>query len=204
MRLSGVDVTTPGLGECINGAILYDETIRQRKEDGTPFVKAITDAGIIPGIKVDIGAKDMAGHPAEKITEGLDGLRDRIASTSSDRQRRGHHRHRPGRRSWLTGTLRCPLWDGRQADRCDTAWRSGTPAARGTRRRRWTKDRGARMKDTAIATNRGVVVSVRGSVVDIRFDEHLPPIYSVLRAGDGQSKSSSKCWRSAMRITCAG
>jgi fructose-bisphosphate aldolase class I len=71
-------VTTPGLGECISGAILYDETIRQRKKDGTPFVKAITDAGIIPGIKVDTGAKDMAGHPREKITEGLDGLRDRL------------------------------------------------------------------------------------------------------------------------------
>jgi fructose-bisphosphate aldolase class I len=75
-------VTTPGLGECISGAIFYDETIRQRKKDGTPFVKAITDAGIIPGIKVDIGAKDMAGHPHEKITEGLDGLRDRLAEYS--------------------------------------------------------------------------------------------------------------------------
>jgi fructose-bisphosphate aldolase, class I len=71
-------VTTPGLGECISGAILYDETIRQRKKDGTPFVKAITDAGIIPGIKVDTGAKDMAGHRGERITEGLDGLRDRL------------------------------------------------------------------------------------------------------------------------------
>jgi fructose-bisphosphate aldolase, class I len=74
--------TTPGLGECISGAILYDETIRQQKKDGTPFVKAITDAGIIPGIKVDTGAKDMAGHPGEKITEGLDGLRDRLAEYS--------------------------------------------------------------------------------------------------------------------------
>ena len=71
-------VTTPGLGECISGAILYDETIRQQKKDGTPFIKVITDAGIIPGIKVDAGAKDMAGHPGEKITEGLDGLRDRL------------------------------------------------------------------------------------------------------------------------------
>jgi fructose-bisphosphate aldolase class I len=71
-------VTTPGLGDSISGAILYDETIRQRKMDGTPFVKAIADAGIIPGIKVDTGAKDMAGHPGEKITEGLDGLRDRL------------------------------------------------------------------------------------------------------------------------------
>ena len=75
-------VTTPGLGESISGAILYDETIRQRKRDGTPFVKAITDAGIIPGIKVDTGAKDLAGHPGEKITEGLDGLRDRLAEYS--------------------------------------------------------------------------------------------------------------------------
>jgi len=71
-------VTTPGLGESISGAILYDETIRQQKKDGTPFVKVLTDAGIIPGIKVDAGAKDLAGHPGEKITEGLDGLRERL------------------------------------------------------------------------------------------------------------------------------
>ena len=72
-------VTTPGLSASISGAILYDETIRQQKNDGTPFAKAITDAGIIPGIKGDTGAKDLAGHPGEKITEGLDGLRDRLA-----------------------------------------------------------------------------------------------------------------------------
>jgi fructose-bisphosphate aldolase, class I len=72
-------VTTPHLGECISGVILYDETIRQKTKDGTPFVKVITNAGIIPGIKVDTGAKDLAGHPHEKITEGLDGLRDRLA-----------------------------------------------------------------------------------------------------------------------------
>ena len=71
-------VTTPGLGEFIGGAILYDETIRQQKKGGTLFVKVLTDAGIIPGIKVDTGAKDMAGHPGEKITEGLDGLRTRL------------------------------------------------------------------------------------------------------------------------------
>ena len=71
-------LTTPGLGESISGVILYDETIRQQMKDDTPFVKAITDAGIIPGIKVDTGAKDMAGHQGEKITEGLDGLRDRL------------------------------------------------------------------------------------------------------------------------------
>ena len=72
-------VTTPGLGESISGAILYDETIRQKKKDSTPFLKVLTDAGIIPGIKVDTGAKDLAAHPGEKITEGLDGLRDRLA-----------------------------------------------------------------------------------------------------------------------------
>jgi fructose-bisphosphate aldolase class I len=71
-------VTTPGPRESISGAILYDETIRQRKRDGTLFVDVLVGAGIIPGIKVDIGAKDLAGHPGEKITEGLDGLRERL------------------------------------------------------------------------------------------------------------------------------
>jgi fructose-bisphosphate aldolase class I len=71
-------VTTPGLSESISGAILFDETIRQRLYDGTPFATALVNAGIVPGIKVDTGAKDMAGHPGEKITEGLDGLRDRL------------------------------------------------------------------------------------------------------------------------------
>jgi fructose-bisphosphate aldolase, class I len=75
-------VTTRGLGESISGAILYDETIRQQTKDGTPFAKALIDAGIIPGIKVDTGAKDLAGHPGEKITEGLDGLRDRLSEYS--------------------------------------------------------------------------------------------------------------------------
>jgi fructose-bisphosphate aldolase class I len=72
-------VTAPGLGESISGAILYDETIRQQLKDGTPFAQALAAAGIIPGIKVDAGAKDMAAHPGEKITEGLDGLRERLA-----------------------------------------------------------------------------------------------------------------------------
>ena len=75
-------VTTPGLGECISGVILYDETIRQHKKDGTPLLQVITDAGIIPGIKVDTGEQDMAGHPGEKVTEGLDGLRGRLAEYS--------------------------------------------------------------------------------------------------------------------------
>jgi fructose-bisphosphate aldolase class I len=72
-------ISAPGLGESISGAILFDETIRQSKEDGTPFVKALVDAGIIPGIKVDAGAKALAAHPGEKVTEGLDGLRERLA-----------------------------------------------------------------------------------------------------------------------------
>ena len=72
-------VTTPRLGESISGAILYDETIRQSTRDGTSFIKVFTDSGIIPGIKVDTGEKDMAGHPNEKITSGLDGLRERLA-----------------------------------------------------------------------------------------------------------------------------
>jgi fructose-bisphosphate aldolase class I len=71
-------VTTPRLGECIGGAILYDETIRQQKSDGTPFIKVLIEAGIVPGIKVDAGAKELAGHPGEKVTEGLDGLRGRL------------------------------------------------------------------------------------------------------------------------------
>lgn len=75
-------VTTPGLEDYISGAILTDETIRQKTLDGVPFVKVLDNAGIIPGIKVDAGAKDMAAHPGEKITEGLDGLRERLAEYS--------------------------------------------------------------------------------------------------------------------------
>ena len=71
-------VTTPRLGECIGGVILFDETIRQKTSDGTPFIKVLIEAGITPGIKVDTGAKELAGRPGEKVTEGLDGLRDRL------------------------------------------------------------------------------------------------------------------------------
>jgi fructose-bisphosphate aldolase class I len=70
---------TPNLGDNISAAILYDETIRQSALDGTPFPEVLRRAGIIPGIKVDLGAKDLALHPGEKVTEGLDGLRGRIA-----------------------------------------------------------------------------------------------------------------------------
>ena len=71
--------TTPGLEACVSGAILFDETIRQQTAKGTPFAQVLVDAGIIPGIKVDAGAKAMAGCPGENVTEGLDGLRDRLA-----------------------------------------------------------------------------------------------------------------------------
>ncbi len=70
---------TPLLSDYISGAILYDETIRQFSKDGIPFVEVMKKAGIIPGIKVDTGAKDFASFPGETITEGLDGLRERIA-----------------------------------------------------------------------------------------------------------------------------
>src|ERR1700730_13038809 len=70
--------TTAGAGEFISGVILFDETIRQKTRDGRTFVEALEQQGIIPGIKVDKGAKPMANFPDEKITEGLDGLRDRL------------------------------------------------------------------------------------------------------------------------------
>ncbi len=71
-------VTTPKLGDSISGAILFDETMHQHTHDGMPFINVLVNAGIIPGIKVDTGAVDMAGHPDEKVTEGLDGLRERL------------------------------------------------------------------------------------------------------------------------------
>jgi fructose-bisphosphate aldolase class I len=71
--------TTKGLGDHISGVILYDETIRQKASDGTPMTKILTDNGMIPGIKVDTGSKPLAGFPGEEVTEGLDGLRDRLA-----------------------------------------------------------------------------------------------------------------------------
>jgi fructose-bisphosphate aldolase, class I len=70
--------TTPGMEEFIGGVILYDETIRQSADDGTPFAELLASKGVVPGIKVDTGAHDLAGHPGEKVTEGLDGLRERL------------------------------------------------------------------------------------------------------------------------------
>ena len=71
-------LATPGLGEHISGAILFDETLRQKTRDGVPFTKVMMDNGIIPGIKVDRGPVPLAGFPGEVCTEGLDGLRDRL------------------------------------------------------------------------------------------------------------------------------
>lgn len=70
--------TTTGMEEFISGVILFDETIRQKSQDGIPLAKLLSDKGIIPGIKVDKGAKDLACYPGEKVTEGLDGLRHRL------------------------------------------------------------------------------------------------------------------------------
>jgi fructose-bisphosphate aldolase class I len=70
--------TTKGFGEHISGVILYDETIRQKAKDGTPFTKVLQSAGVIPGIKVDMGTMAMPGSKEEKLTQGLDGLRERL------------------------------------------------------------------------------------------------------------------------------
>src|SRR6188508_2406272 len=71
--------TTEGAEEFIGGVILYDETIRQQASDGTPFPKLLESKGIVPGIKVDTGAKPLALAEGETVTEGLDGLRERLA-----------------------------------------------------------------------------------------------------------------------------
>ncbi len=69
---------TPGLSTCVSGVILYDETLRQAQADGTPLARVAREAGLLVGIKVDTGAKDLAGWPGERVTEGLDGLRERL------------------------------------------------------------------------------------------------------------------------------
>ncbi len=76
-------LTAPGVGEHISGVILYDETIRQAADDGARFVQVLEKAGVIPGIKVDTGAKPLALFPGETVTEGLDGLRERLAEYRS-------------------------------------------------------------------------------------------------------------------------
>jgi fructose-bisphosphate aldolase class I len=73
-------VTTPGIGQCLSGAILFDETIHQSTTEGVPFITVLEHAGVIPGIKVDEGTADLAGFPGEKITLGLDHLRERLSA----------------------------------------------------------------------------------------------------------------------------
>jgi len=134
-------VTTPALGECISGAILYDETIRQQKKDGTPFVKAITDAGIIPGIKSTRVQRTWRVHPGEKVTEGLDGLRERLAEYSKMGAGFAKWRAviavgdgipsraalRRTRRRWLAmrPCVRRPIWCLSSSQRC--SWTASTP-----------------------------------------------------------------------------
>ncbi|HWW32935.1 MAG TPA: class I fructose-bisphosphate aldolase [Steroidobacteraceae bacterium] len=72
--------TAPGAAQAVSGVILYDETIHQKTRDGTPFPEYLARHGMIPGIKVDLGAKPLAGFPGETITEGLDGLRERLVA----------------------------------------------------------------------------------------------------------------------------
>ncbi len=76
-------ITAPSLEQYVSGIILYDETIRQATSDGEPFSVTLANKGILPGIKVDAGAKDLALHSGEKVTEGLDGLRERLAEYSN-------------------------------------------------------------------------------------------------------------------------
>lgn len=92
--------TTPGAADFISGVILFDETIRQATRDGTPFPKYLADHGMIPGIKVDAGAKALAGFPGETITEGLDGparaAQGILRPRRQVRQVAGGHHHRAG------------------------------------------------------------------------------------------------------------
>ena len=71
-------LASEGIEEYLSGVILYDETLRQKSNSGKPFHELLKERGVIPGIKVDMGAKDFANFPGEMITEGLDGLRERL------------------------------------------------------------------------------------------------------------------------------
>jgi len=75
-------ITTPGIGEYINGAILFDETVHQQTLSGIPFIDALNKAGVIPGIKLDEGVEDLPLSPGEKVTKGLDDLAERLAAYS--------------------------------------------------------------------------------------------------------------------------
>jgi fructose-bisphosphate aldolase class 1 len=203
--------TTPALGESISGAILYDETIHQQKKDGTPFVKAITDAGIIPGIKVDTGAKDMAGHPGEKVTEGLDGLRERLAEYS----KMGAHFAKW--RAVIAVGDSIPSRGCIEANAHALARYAGLCQEAGLvpvvepevlmdgqhtlERCREVTEKVLRTVFSQLYTQRvaleGMILKPnmvvpgltcpkqRGSVVDVWFEGNLPPIYSVLHTGEG-------------------
>ena len=117
--------TTDGLGEFVSGVILFDETIRQSTADGTPFSELLTAQGIFPGIKVDKGPVALAGFDGEKITEGLDGLRERLAEYAAlgcqvHQVAGGHHDRRGHSDGWLhrcqrrgARPLRCAVAGGR-------------------------------------------------------------------------------------------
>ena len=112
--------TSPGAAEFISGAIMHDETIRQKSSDGTPLVEVQTAQGIFPGIKVDTGAKPLAGSRQETVTEGLDGLRDRLSEYRTMGARFAKWRLAwPGRelRSRSAGAL-----PPRQSQRCGKRW----------------------------------------------------------------------------------
>ncbi len=121
-------ITTRGLADCISGAILYDETIRQSDRHGRRFVDRLTDVGIIPGIKVDTGAKPLALHPGERITEGLDGLRRRLAEYAGMGARFAKWRAviglEDGQPSHYEGKTSSEIWKDRPGWNC---YRDGAP-----------------------------------------------------------------------------
>ena len=106
--------TCPGAVEFISGVIMYDETIRQRSSDGTPLAEILTARGNVPGIKVDTGAKPLAGSPNETVTEGLDGLRDRQADwrlclCRESPRTRSSVRDLPPALQWDRRNSQCPI-----------------------------------------------------------------------------------------------
>ena len=126
--------TTEGAGDYISGVILYDETIRQSAADGTPFPKLLEQQGIIPGIKVDKGAKPLALARGETVTEGLDGLRERLdeyrelgARFTKWRARHLDRRRRPPERVLRSGRTRTRWRATRRSARRPGSYRSSSP-----------------------------------------------------------------------------
>ena len=109
--------TTPDVSAFISGVILQDETIRQKNAAGIPLTEVLSKQGIIPGIKVDTGAKVLAGSPEEKMTEGLDGLRDRLKEYARDgrairQMAGGHSYHRQATQARCVSALMPMHWPG--------------------------------------------------------------------------------------------